>query len=90
MAKTEAETKTNELVPGTLAYYTANPTANVTLTVPPQYDDDRNDVVVIVNGRSYQIIRGIPVQLPYYVAAAVLESIKQDKRTKDKLAKMTG
>lgn len=40
-----------------------------------------NDVYVGVNGESWLIKRGVEVEVPYYVAEVIEQSIKQDDAT---------
>ena len=44
----------------------------------PRYSDD---VFVAVNGKGYQIQRGVPVTVPDYVAEVLMNSATQDKNT---------
>lgn len=49
------------------------------------YDDDRykDDIFVAVNGRRYQIKRGVKVKIPRFVYEVIMNSIEQDKATAD-------
>lgn len=49
------------------------------------YDDDRykDDIFVAVNGRRWQIKRGVKVKIPRYVYEVILNSIAQDKAAAD-------
>lgn len=53
-------------------------------------DNDRykDDVFVAVNGRSFQIRRGVPVDVPEYVAEVLERSIRQDNETAAMLERM--
>lgn len=53
-------------------------------------DNDRykSDVFVAVNGRSFQIKRGVPVDVPEYVAEVLERSIRQDNDTAAMLERM--
>lgn len=44
-------------------------------------DKYKDDVFVAVNGRAYQIKRGVTVQVPAYVAAVLEQSAEQDNAT---------
>ena len=45
----------------------------VSVTLPRGRKEEENFVLVSVNGRSYKIMKGVPVSVPYYVAE-VLEN----------------
>lgn len=49
------------------------------------YDDDRykDDIFVAVNGRRYQIKRGVKVKIPRFIYEVIMNSIEQDKATAD-------
>lgn len=46
-------------------------------------DKYKDDVFVAVNGKSFQIQRGVPVEVPNYVAEVLNSSMKQDMATAD-------
>lgn len=46
----------------------------------------KNDVLVGVNGKFWQIQRGVDVEVPDYVAEIIRQSIEQDNRTADLIA----
>lgn len=58
-----------------------DPMRTVEITLP--YDGERykDDLYVCVNHRNFQIRRGVPVTVPFYVAQAVRESAEQDVAT---------
>lgn len=49
----------------------------------------REDVSVSVNGVTYQIKRGIPVEVPRFVADVLAESEMQDTKTANMLESMS-
>ena len=48
-------------------------------------DDDKykDDIYVAVNGRRWQIKRGVPVKIPRYVYEVIKNSAEQDRATAD-------
>ncbi|MBR3635830.1 MAG: hypothetical protein IKN47_06495 [Lachnospiraceae bacterium] len=49
-------------------------------------DKYKDDVVVGVNGKLYQIKRGVEVEVPLCVAEIINNSIRQDEETARKIA----
>lgn len=47
------------------------------------------DVTVTINGVTYQIQRGVPVEVPRYVADIIRQSEKQDLHTANMIQKLT-
>lgn len=64
---------------------------NVTLVTVklPLTKDQQDDVYVAVNGKGYQIKRGVPVQVPDYIAEVLERSEEMDQATMMKQAAMT-
>lgn len=89
-----AENDLNEVVSeaepavGTRAYYEIHPWETVVYTLPYIPGSDREDVFVSLNDKTYQIVRGNPVRIPWCVAQLVQDSIDQDRRTRKKIAKL--
>lgn len=56
---------------------------NQRVTVKLMKDSERykDDVFVGVNGKGWLIKRGVPVQIPRYVALALEQSMTQDEKT---------
>lgn len=48
------------------------------VTVKLPYDKHDDSLFVCVNGKSYQIMRGVPVQIPAYVAEVIRNSEESD------------
>lgn len=69
-AKAKAETKAPE-----------NPEGLVSIRLFKDGDKYKDDVFVAVNGRAFQIKRGVTVQVPAYVAAVLEQSAEQDNAT---------
>lgn len=59
------------------AYYEEKVTVNLFL----DNDKYKDDVMVNVNGKLWQIQRGVDVQVPRYVAEVLENSMKQDRAT---------
>ncbi len=49
----------------------------------------KDDLVVGVNGVTYQIQRGIAVEVPRYVADVIYQSERQDQNTANMIEKLT-
>lgn len=90
LTKTELEQQNAELrakldaltnKPGTTVSGQDDPMRPVTIELP--YDGERykDDLYVGINHKNFQIQRGKPVTVPFYVAQAVQESADQDKAT---------
>ena len=58
-------------------YYEEKVTVNLFL----DNDKYKEDVIVSVNGKTWQIQRGVDVQVPRYVAEVLDNSMKQDRAT---------
>lgn len=48
------------------------------VTVKLPYDKNEDSLFVCVNGKSYQIMRGVPVQIPAYIAEVIRNSEESD------------
>lgn len=48
------------------------------VTVKLPYDKNEDSLFVCVNGKSYQIMRGVPVQIPAHVAEVIRNSEESD------------
>lgn len=61
----------------------ADPSENRPMIVELPYDGERykDDLYVSINNKNWQIQRGKPVTVPFYVAEAIRESAEQDKAT---------
>lgn len=53
----------------------------VTINLFMDNDKYKDDVIVAVNGKAWQIQRGIDVQVPRYVKEVLDNSVKQDRAT---------
>ncbi len=53
-------------------------------------DKYKDDVFVAVNGRSYQIKRGVEVEVPDFVAEVLERSMKQDQATANMIERESG
>ena len=60
----------------------------VTINVFMDNDKYKDDLIVPVNGKTWQIRRGEDVRVPRYVAAVIENSMKQDKATTAKIRSM--
>ena len=49
----------------------------VTVTLYEDNMEFKDDAVVIINGKTWLIARGVPVQVPRYVALAIQNSVDQ-------------
>lgn len=78
LAKMEAEKKAAQVE-------TPQPEPEKLVTIQLFKDSDRykDDVSVILNGKCWQIQRGVPVDVPVGVAEIIRHSIEQDGRTAD-------
>ena len=66
----------------------AAPSSDEVMTTIHLFKDDdkyKDDLVVGVNGKIYQIQRGIDVSVPLSVAEVIRESIRQDQATAKKI-----
>jgi len=54
----------------------------VTITLYADNMEFKDDAVVIVNGKTWLIERGVPVQVPKYVALAIGNSVEQRMRVR--------
>lgn len=63
---------------------------NVTMVTVklPLTKDQQDDVYVAVNGKGYQIKRGVPVQVPDYIAEVLERSEEMDQAAMIKQAKL--
>lgn len=61
----------------------------VTVTIPLTRDQ-QDDVFVSVNNHSYQIKRGEPVRVPYYIAEVLERSEKSDQAAMRRQAALQG
>ena len=52
---------------------------NVTVTLFRDSEKYRDDVTVIINGKTYQIKRGIPVSVPISVAKVLRDQARQQR-----------
>ena len=66
------------------AYYEEKVTINLFL----DNDKYKDDVIVAVNGKAWQIQRGVDVEVPRYVAEVLNSSMKQDRATALKIKEM--
>lgn len=66
---------------------TAPSSDDVMVTINLFKDDDKykDDLVVGINGKIYQIKRGVDVKVPLSVAEIINNSIRQDKNTAKKI-----
>ncbi len=53
-------------------------------------DKYKDDVFVAVNGKSFQIKRGLEVEVPDYVAEVLERSMKQDQATANMIERESG
>lgn len=60
----------------------------VTINLFMDNDKYKDDLIVPVNGKTWQIRRGEDVRVPRYVAAVIENSMKQDKATTAKIRSM--
>lgn len=65
-------------------YYEEKVTINLFL----DNDKYKDDVIVNVNGKAWQIQRGVDVEVPRYVAQVLDNSVKQDRATALKIREM--
>lgn len=49
----------------------------------------KDDLTVTVNGVTYQIQRGVPVEVPRFVADVITQSERQDQHTANMIEKLT-
>lgn len=61
---------------------------NVEVELFADNDKYKDDVIVAVNGKTWQIKRGVPVQVPRYVAEVIKNSQNQDRATAIKIREM--
>lgn len=63
---------------------------NVTMVTVklPLTKEQQDDVYVAVNGKGYQIKRGVPVQVPDYIAEVLERSEEMDQAAMMKQAKL--
>ena len=77
----EENEKLKSSKPASEAFVPNDPKRPVTLELPYDGDKYKDDLYVNVNNNNWQIKRGVPVTVPFYVAQAVKESAEQDKAT---------
>lgn len=61
----------------------------VTIELFKDKDKYKHDMKVAVNGRVWRIKRGVPVQVPDFVAEVISASLKQDGKTADLITRKT-
>lgn len=66
------------------AYYEEKVVVNLFL----DNDKYKDDVIVAVNGKAWQIQRGVDVEVPRYVAEVLNSSMKQDRATALRIKEM--
>ena len=54
----------------------------VTITLQSDNTEFKDDAVVIINGKTWLIERGVPVQVPRFVALAIQNSVEQRYRAR--------
>ena len=77
----EAQAKAKETLEAAKETAPAAPKPNDLVPIRLFKDNDKDDVFVAVNGRSFQIKRGETVQVPAYVAEVLEQSMAQDNAT---------
>ncbi len=58
-----------------------DPKRLVKVRLPLIKDDKRGDLFVSVNEYRYNIKRGVTVEIPWYIAEVIQNSVEQDERT---------
>lgn len=62
----------------------------VTIHLFKDKDKYKHDMKVVLNGRAYRIQRGVDVQVPKAVAEIIKQSLEQDGKTADLIARKSG
>ncbi len=80
-AKKEKEQETTQGAASTGEAQSAASPEMVKIRLFKDNDKYKDDVFVAVNGRSFQIKRGVEVEVPGYVAEVLERSMRQDQAT---------
>lgn len=84
----KAQKKAAKAAPEESADNTNDPNRMVAIKLE-RSSSKKDDLYVNINDHSYQIKRGVPVSVPYYVAKAIEESAAQDDHTIELIERLT-
>ncbi len=84
----KAQKKATKVAPEESADNTNDPNRIVVIKLE-RSSSKKDDLYVNINDHSYQIKRGVPVSVPYYVAKAIEESAAQDDHTIELIERLT-